>query len=71
MSNENSKWKQTPEEAPNLEGTEVGKLLENLKKLQGHYEGDLQTQLANLAFLEQAMSRLVAQKRKRKADPNG
>lgn len=68
---EDSKWKKTPEEAPNLKGTEVGQLLENLKKLQSHYEGDLQTQLAHLAFLEQAMGKLVAQKRRRKADPNG
>jgi hypothetical protein len=70
MSNENNKWRKTPE-APNLEGTDVGKLVENLKTLQAHYEGDLQEQLGNLAFLEQAIGKLVAQKRRRKADPNG
>ena len=70
MSNDQSSWKKTPE-TPNLEGTEIGKLLENLKKLQAHYEGELKADLDNLAFLEQAMGKLKAQKSRRKVDPNG
>jgi hypothetical protein len=69
MSNEN-KWKKTPEN-PNLNGTEVGKLLENLKTLQAHYEGKLQEDLGNLAVLEQALAKWELQKKKRKVDPNG
>ena len=70
MSNENSKWKKTPEE-PNLNGTEIGKLLENLRTLQAHYEGKLQEDLGNLAVLEQALAKWELQKKKRKVDPNG
>jgi len=70
MSNENSKWKKTPSE-PNLNGTEVGKLLSNLKTLQAHYEGQLQGDLAHLAALEQALAKWELQKRNRKVDPNG
>lgn len=70
MSNDENKWKKTTEN-PSLEGTDVGKLLENLKQLQVHYEKELQGSLGNLAFLEQAMGKLTAQKRRRKADPNG
>lgn len=66
-----SKWKPTSEEAPNLEGTELNKLLEGLKQLQEHYEGELGQHLGNLAFLEQALGKLEAQKKRRKADPNG
>lgn len=69
MSNEN-KWKRTPED-PNISGTEVGKLLENLRTLQVHYEGKLQEDLGNLAVLEQALAKWELQKRKRKVDPNG
>ena len=69
MSNEN-KWTRTPEE-PNLNGTEVGKLLDNLKTLQAHYEGKLQEDLGNLAVLEQALAKWELQKRNRKVDPNG
>jgi hypothetical protein len=69
MSNEN-KWTRTPEE-PNLNGTEVGKLLDNLKTLQAHYEGKLQGDLGNLAVLEQALAKWELQKRNRKVDPNG
>lgn len=65
-----SKWKKTPE-APNLEGTEVGKLLENLRTLQAHYEGLLQEDLANLAVLQQGIAKWELQKKKRKVDPNG
>jgi hypothetical protein len=66
-----NKWTKTTERAPNFEGTEVGKLLENLKKLQSHYEGDLQKDLGHLAVLQQALGKLEAQKRNRKVDPNG
>jgi hypothetical protein len=69
MSNGN-KWKRTPKE-PNLNGTEVGNLLGNLKTLQAHYEGKLQEDLGNLAVLEQALAKWEIQKRKRKVDPNG
>jgi hypothetical protein len=71
MSNENSKWRKTPDQAPNLEGTEVGKILENLRTLQAHYEGKLQEDLGNLAVLEQALAKWELQKKKRKVDPNG
>tara|TARA_A100001035_G_C27623771_1_gene426673 strand:- start:466 stop:678 length:213 start_codon:yes stop_codon:yes gene_type:complete len=70
MSNENSKWKKTPEN-PNISGTEVGKLLEHLRTLEAHYEGKLQEDLGNLAVLEQALAKWELQKRNRKVDPNG
>lgn len=65
-----SKWRKTPEQ-PNLDGTEVGKLLKNLRTLQAHYEGKLQEDLGNIAVLEQALAKWELQKRKRKVDPNG
>lgn len=69
MSNEN-KWRKTPEN-PNIDNTEAGKLLENLRILQAHYEGKLQEDLGNLASLQQALAKWELQKRKRKVDPNG
>ncbi len=69
MSNEN-KWRKTPRQ-PNLEGTEIGKLLDGLQQLQAHYEGELQKDLANLAVLQQALSKWEMQKKTRKVDPNG
>lgn len=70
MSKDN-KWKKTTNQDPNFDGTEVGKLLESLKKLQSHYEGDLQKDLGHLAFLQQALGKLETQKKNRKVDPNG
>ena len=70
MSTKN-KWKKANGQAPNLEGTEVGKLLEGLIQLRDHYEGKLQEDLGNLAVLQQALAKVEMQKKKRKADPNG
>ena len=66
----NDKWQKIPQD-PNLNGTEVGKLLENLRMLQAHYEGKLQEDLGNLTVLEQALAKWELQKKNRKADPNG
>ena len=66
-----SKWTKTTNQTPNFKGTEIGSLLEKLKQLQSHYEGELQKDLGHLAFLEQALGKLEAQKRNRKVDPNG
>lgn len=73
MSNEEnqSRWKVVPESEPNFEGTELGKMLEGLKKLQAHYEGELQKDLETLAVLQQGLAKWELQKKKRKVDPNG
>ena len=65
------KWRKVSDNKPNLEGTEIGKVLEGLKQLQSHYEGNLQKDLANLAVLQQALSKWELQKKTRKADTNG
>jgi len=71
MSKDKNKWKKTTNQTPNFEGTDIGRLLENLKQLQSQYEGDLQKDLGNLAFLQQALGKLETQKKNRKVDPNG
>jgi hypothetical protein len=70
MSDEN-KWQKTPESPPNLEGTDIGKVLDGLKQLQSHYESQLQENLGHLAALEQGIAKWELQKKKRKVDPNG
>ena len=65
-----SKWRKTPEE-PNLEGTVLGELLEGLKKLQDHYEGELEQEVGNLAVLQQGLAKSELQKKRRKVDPHG
>ena len=71
MSNDQGKWKETTGQAPNLEGTELDKVLSGLKQLLAHYERELQKDVGNLAIMEQALKKWELQKKKRKVDPNG
>ena len=71
MSNDQSKWKESTGEAPNLEGTELNEVLNGLKQLLAHYESELEKDVGNLAVLQQALSKWELQKKKRKVDPNG
>lgn len=71
MSDEENRWRVIPEENPNLEGTEIGKVLEGLKQLQNHYQSKLNEDIGNLALLQQALAKWELQKKKRKVDPNG
>jgi len=71
MSNDQSKWKETTGQAPKLEGTELNEVLNGLKQLLAHYEGELEKDVGSLAVLQQALSKWELQKKKRKVDPNG
>ena len=73
MSNEQNqnRWREVPNADPNFEGTELGKMLEGLKQLQAHYEGNLQKDLESLAVLQQGLAKWELKKKKRKVDPNG
>tara|TARA_B100001287_G_C22646768_1_gene513137 strand:+ start:129 stop:350 length:222 start_codon:yes stop_codon:yes gene_type:complete len=73
MSNEQeqNRWRVVPESEPNFEGTDIGKMLEGLKNIQAHYEGELQKDLETLSVLQQGIAKWELQKKKRKVDPNG
>ena len=73
MSNDQNqnRWRTVPDENPNLEGTEIGKMLEGLKQLQAHYESKLSEDMANISLLQQAIAKWELQKKNRKVDPNG
>lgn len=71
MSNDQGKWKETTGQPPNLEGTDLDKVLSGLKQLLAHYEGELQKDVGNLAIMEQALKKWELQKKRRKVDPNG
>ena len=58
-------WKQS-ENPPNLEGTQVGDLLQHLIKLKEHFDGELSAELEKLSFLEKKREMLLIQKRKQK-----
>lgn len=66
-----SEWKQTSNQAPNLENTEAGKVLEGLQQLHAHYESELKKSKSQLQFLQQALVKLETQKKTRKTDQNG
>ena len=71
MSNDQGKWKETTGQPPNLEGTDLDKVLSGLKQLLAHYESALEKDVGNLAVMQQALSKWELQKKKRKVDPNG
>ena len=66
-----SEWKQTSNQAPNLENTEAGKLLEGLQQLHSYYDSELKKSKSQLQYLQQALVKLENQKKTRKTDRNG
>lgn len=65
-----SNWTKTSEKKPDLSGTELGALVEKLRALSLHYEGELQGELQKLDSLNNLKAKYELQKRSRKVDPN-
>jgi hypothetical protein len=66
-----SEWKKSQGTPPNLEGTQLGDLLEKLGQLVSHYEGALEVEQKKLDHLESLKNQYTAQHQKRRVDPNG
>lgn len=61
-----NKWNKNTNDPINLEGTEMGDLVQNLMKLQEHFSEELNKNLQNLEYLEKKKETLLVQARKRK-----
>lgn len=61
-----NKWNRSTNEPIDLEGTEMGDLVQNLLKLQEHFSEELKKNLQNLDYLEKKKETLLVQARKRK-----
>jgi len=65
------KWKES-NQSPNLEGTQVGNLAEQLSLLKSHFEAELAKEMQKLSYLERKKQALEIQKRKqRKVNEDG
>ena len=60
-----SKWKQSAS-SPNLEGTEMGSLVDHLIMLKKHFENELAQEEMKLSYLESKKEALSVQKKKQK-----
>jgi len=60
------KWNKKTNEQINLEGTEMGDLVQNLIELKNHFSQELNKNLQNLEYLEKKRETLILQARKRK-----
>ena len=65
-----SEWTKTEGKKPNLDGTEVGSLVEKLKVLSSYYEGQLTQELSKLEQLNNLKTKYELQRKSRKVDPN-
>ena len=71
MSNDQGKWKETTNQEPNFDNTDVGKILDGLQQLHAHYDSELKKSMNQLQYLQQALVKLETQKKTRKTDSNG
>ena len=65
------KWKES-NQSPNLEGTQIGNLAEQLGLLKSYFEAELAKEMQKLSYLERKKQALEIQKRKqRKVNEDG
>jgi len=63
-----SEWKKTREENPDLSGTQMGDLLNNLIALKAHFSSELEKEIEKLSYLEARKDILLTQRKKQRKD---